>query len=248
MIDDLDESLRLTVQEYGLNGSGVDLAFDAPNKDWAARRSAPTVNLYLYDIREDLERRKVAYEKVLNEKGHTVGRRPPPRRFALSYLITAWTQRAEDEHRLLSRMLGCFIRMEALPADMLQGALKEQPLPILVEIALPPPDDRSISELWTALGGELKPSLDLVVTVPFDTGRDQEAGPPVLEEPRIRVAAAEEAVEPARPRRGRRTAPKPVEEQPAAAVAIEAETLAAGSDKQPGRVLRVRPIRPGPGE
>ena len=38
MIDDLDESLRLTVQKYGLNGSGVDLAFDAPTKDWAARR------------------------------------------------------------------------------------------------------------------------------------------------------------------------------------------------------------------
>jgi Pvc16 N-terminal domain len=249
MIDDLDESLRTIVQAYGLNGSGVDLAFDAPTTDWAAKRSGPAVNLYLYDIREDLERRNVAYEKVIDENGRTTGRRPPPRRFALSYLITAWTQRPEDEHRLLSRLLLCFLRMEALPNEMLQGDLKEQPFPILVEIGLPPPDDRSISELWTALGGELKPSLDLVVTVPFDTGREQEAGPPVLEEPRIVLPdAAETAAKPRPKGRGtRRRAAEPAE-PPATEPAVEADTVAAGTEKQPGRVLRVRPKRPGQDE
>lgn len=250
MIDDVDESLRTTVREYGLNGAGVDLVFDAPTKDWAARRSAPTVNVYLYDIREDLERREVAYEKVLDENGRTISRRPPPRRLALSYLITAWTQRPEDEHRLLSRMLSCFLRMESLPKELLQGALKEQPLPVLVEIALPPPDDRSISDLWTALGGELKPSLDLVVTVPFDPGREQEAGPPVLEEPRVVLPDAAKAEEETRPRgKGRRRPPAgPPEEPPVAAPTVEAETVAAGTEKLPGRVLRVRPVRPGQNE
>ena len=34
-----------------------------------------------------------------------VGRHLPPRHFKLSYLVTAWTQRPEDEHRLLSALL-----------------------------------------------------------------------------------------------------------------------------------------------
>ena len=32
-----------------------------------------------------------------------------PRWFKLSYLVTAWTQRPEDEHRLLSALLGALI-------------------------------------------------------------------------------------------------------------------------------------------
>ncbi len=28
--------------------------------------------------------------------------------------------------------------------------------------------ERSISDIWSALGGELKPSLDLVIAVPFE--------------------------------------------------------------------------------
>ncbi len=44
-----------------------------------------------------------------------------------------------------------------------------------------------MSDVWTALGGELKPSLDLVVTTPLLTGRERSVGPPVLEEPRIGI-------------------------------------------------------------
>jgi hypothetical protein len=42
--------------------------------------------------------------------------------------------------------------------------------------------------VWSALGGELKPSLDLVVTAPVDVARAIPAGPPVLEEPKFVVA------------------------------------------------------------
>ena len=44
-----------------------------------------------------------------------IARHLPPRHFKLSYLVTAWTQRPEDEHRLLSSLLGCFLRYDALP-------------------------------------------------------------------------------------------------------------------------------------
>ena len=48
-------------------------------------------------------------------------------------------------------------------------------------IGLPPPEDRAFADVWSALGGELKPSLDLVVTAPMWTGREYPAGPPVEE-------------------------------------------------------------------
>ena len=109
VIEDVDESLRALVRRDALNGSGVEVAFDAPTKDWAARRNTPTVDLYLYDVREDINRREVAWEDVRDKAGRITERRPPQRRFKLSYLVTAWTQRPEDEHRLLSVLLSCFI-------------------------------------------------------------------------------------------------------------------------------------------
>ena len=112
-------------------------------------------------------------------------RRLPPRKFKLAYLVTAWTQRAEDEHRLLSAALSCFLRWDVLPPDVLRGALVGLTEPVRITIGLPSPQGGPISEVWTALGGELKPSLDLVVTAPFPLGRSQPVGPPVTEPPGI---------------------------------------------------------------
>src|SRR4029077_16337797 len=95
-----------------------------------------------------------------------ISRHLPPRHFKLSYLVTAWTQRPEDEHRLLASLLRCFLLSDCLPSDLLAGALADIPLAMPVTCALPPPEDRALSDVWSALGGELKPSLDLVVVVP----------------------------------------------------------------------------------
>jgi hypothetical protein len=179
---EVDEALRALVRAEVLNGSDVDVVLDAPTKEWASRRNAPTVNLYLYDIREDLRRRERGLVNDYDERGAVVSRRQPPRHFKVTYLITAWTQRPEDEHRLLSSLLYCFLRNESLPADLLRGRLAEVGLPVTLSVALPPPEDRSFADVWSALGGELKPSLDLVVTAPVDGGRLFPAGPPVDDE------------------------------------------------------------------
>ncbi|MGH2464547.1 MAG: DUF4255 domain-containing protein, partial [Candidatus Limnocylindrales bacterium] len=149
MIQDVDETLLALVRREALDGAAIEVAFDAPTRDWVARRNGPTVDLYLYDIREDMSRREVQWERVTDPAGRVTERRPPPRRFKLSYMVTAWTQRPEDEHRLLSSLLGAFIRHERLaPADC-SGALAEQPLPLLVTTALPLGSDRSIADLWS---------------------------------------------------------------------------------------------------
>jgi hypothetical protein len=185
VIHEIDESLRRLVLRDAVNGSGVELSFEAPTKEWASRRNAPTINIYLYDIREDLERREVEYEDIRDSDGRVVERRPPPRRYTLSYLVTVWTQRPEDEHQVLSSLLAAFLQFDRLPPEVLNESLAAQPYAIRTTVALPPPRDRALADLWSALGGELKPSLDLVVTVPFDAGRVLAAGPPVLREPEI---------------------------------------------------------------
>ena len=116
------------------------------------------------------------------------GRRPPPRRLRLSYLLTAWTQRPEDEHRLLSALLQGFLRSDELPEELLEGSLADAPVPTLTTLALPPTQDRSISDVWSALGGELKASIDLVVIAPLMPERAFETGPPVERAPLFRLS------------------------------------------------------------
>ena len=272
MIQDVDESLRALVKRDALNGSKADVAFDAPTKEWSSRRNTPTVDLYLYDIREDLEQREVMWQDIRGDARDPrliTERRPPPRRFKLSYLVTAWTQRPEDEHRLLSALLGCFLRHPTMPADALSGTLVETRQPITLNIALPPPQDRSISDVWSALGGELKPSLDLIVNAPFEVKVAIPAGPPVLEEPKFSFAGSDgesdqTAGSAARAARGRRGAAaedakpvgapglggpkasgrlKPGEPVNKPGVAPDQEEMVrSGKEKQPGRILRIRGV------
>ncbi|MGD0862255.1 MAG: DUF4255 domain-containing protein [Candidatus Limnocylindrales bacterium] len=241
MIEVFDETLRELVRREVLNGSQVEIAFDAPTKDWASRRNAPVVNLYLYDIRDDLTRREVQYDEVRDPTGRITERRPPVHRFRLSYIVTAWTQRPEDEHRLLSACLASFLRHETLAPRELSGSLAAQPHPVELNVALPPTEDRSIADVWTALGGELKPSIDLVAIVPFVVDRHQEAGPPVLEAPRVTLATRRPPSEKAA--RASRGAGSGGDGSGGADTGLAQETVTGGSEEQPGRIVRVRSVR-----
>lgn len=181
MIHQVDESIRGLVRRDVTAQGDVEVVFDAPTKDWASRRSAPTIDIYLYDIREDLRRRQLGRVDLRDGDGHTTAHRMPPRFFKLSYLLTAWTQRPEDEHRLLAALLDCFLRHDAIPVEAQVGDLAEQGIPLPMTLAIPPPEDRALSDVWSALGGELKPSLDLVVVAPWDLNRTRPAAPFVSE-------------------------------------------------------------------
>ncbi|ANZ38851.1 hypothetical protein BBK82_25065 [Lentzea guizhouensis] len=189
MIHEVDEALRRLVRDEALRGSDLDVAFDAPTKDWAARRNAPTVNIYLYDIREDMRRRQRGLLNEYDAQGQVAARHLPPRHMKLSYLVTAWTQRAEDEHRLLSDLLVGFLRYDAVPPPLLTGSLEALALPVPMTVALPPPEDRAFADVWSALGGELKPSLDVVVSAPVSSGRKVDAGPPAREGVQLNTGA-----------------------------------------------------------
>lgn len=188
MIHEVDEVLGDLIGGGALAGSGIEVSFDAPTRDWAARRNTPTINTYLYDIREDVHRRQRGHVAVRDERDVVVKRRQPPRWFRLSYLVTAWTKRPQDEHRLLSAVLSTLIPRELLAPDELPGSLRQLGLSVPISVAGIQTESRSLAEIWSALGGELKPSLDLVVTAPFPAYPEYDAGPPVTEGAAVRVS------------------------------------------------------------
>ncbi|MEU2618614.1 DUF4255 domain-containing protein [Streptomyces sp. NPDC007157] len=189
MIHEVDQVLRNMLSGGALEGSGIEVAFDAPTRDWAARRNGPVINSYLYDIREDVKRRQRGHIDVRDDRDVVVKRRQPPRWFRLSYLVTAWTKRPEDEHRLISAVLATLIPRELIHPDELPPSLRELGLTVQLSVAGIQTEARSLAEIWSALGGELKPSLDVVITAPFPAYPEYDAGPPVTEGAAVRVRA-----------------------------------------------------------
>ncbi|WAP60468.1 DUF4255 domain-containing protein [Streptomyces sp. S465] len=180
MIHEVDEGLRRLLGECELEASGIEVVFDAPTRDWAARRSAPTVCVFLYDIRQDATRRGAGDREVYDADGHVVARRAPARWFTLTYLVTAWANRPQDEHRLLSQVLACLVATETLPARLLTGSLAELGLTVGLDTAEAGLDAPTAADVWSALGGELKASLGVRVRAPL-AGISTAVAPPVTE-------------------------------------------------------------------
>ena len=76
VIHEVDSALRALIErDAGI--LDLDVVFDAPTKDWAARRNAPTMNLYLYDIREDRRRRARGLHEYIEDATPISGRHLP---------------------------------------------------------------------------------------------------------------------------------------------------------------------------
>ncbi len=175
MLNLLDDSLAAFLRAEVPDLRDVDVSFDPPDKDWAASLGKPTVNLFLYDVRRNLDERHAGWEHVHTDDGRQ--RREPLPRVDCHYLATAWTSAVDDEHKLLGDVLACLMAFRQLPGDYLQGALAEiRPAPSL---SVNRPNGRDIADFWSALGGRLKPGLDLVATLTFDRTATIDAGKPV---------------------------------------------------------------------
>lgn len=168
MIDDLDEALRdLLVRELPIRNNEVDITFDQPKRDWAARLSRPTLNLYLYDLRENLKLRREASQREIERRPASVISLRPAIRMDLNYLVTAWATDPGDEHRLLARALMALLRFQELPDNILPEALRDQPAPIPVKVSQPDTLDKP-SDLWSVLDNQQRPGIVLTATVAFN--------------------------------------------------------------------------------
>jgi hypothetical protein len=179
MLADVDETLRsLLKRELERHGfDGVEIAFDAPAREWSGQLSSPTVNLFLYDLRESQDSR--ASEWAHDRSNGNARDVRPPMMMECSYAVTAWTQAVEDEHRLLSQVLAVLFAFPSLPLDAMTPRLQglADRLPIEGRIAQPKADGKA--DFWNAVGGQYKASLDYVVSIACESGTAYERGPEV---------------------------------------------------------------------
>jgi hypothetical protein len=168
----LDALLREALAEHGFGG--VRVAFDAPTRDWSAGLSAPTLNLFMYDLREAAS--GSPREWIEHRENGQARRERPPLRIDCAYSITAWAQAVQDEHRMLSQVLAVLLAHERLPAEHL-GRLAEDRKTITTRIGRPKAEGSA--EFWSALGGQYKLALDYVVTLSCDPGVTFHRGPQV---------------------------------------------------------------------
>jgi hypothetical protein len=178
MLADLDETLRsLLKRELGRHGfDGVEIAFDAPAREWSGQLSSPTVNLFLYDLRESQESRP---NEWIDDRSNGHREIRPPMLMECSYAVTAWTQAVEDEHRLLSQVLAVLFAFPVLPGDAMPARLQglADRFPISGRIAQAKADGKA--DFWNAVGGQYKASLDYVTTIACESGSAFERGPEV---------------------------------------------------------------------
>jgi hypothetical protein len=251
VIHEVDESLRSLLKREVLNGSDVEVAFDAPTREWSSKRSSPIVDLFLYDIQENLAQRQQGLVRERGPDGRVVRERDPTRKLKLCYLVTAWTQRPEDEHRLLASLLQCFLKYDSIPADALAGSLADGAVEVALSVAVPSGENRHVTDLWTAIGGELRPALEVVATAPIQPGIVRAPAPPVLERTRLEIVQPDGAREEV-PRRsaGGLDRPSAASSEPAGEVVsaglgeddFDAPRPANGLPR--GRTFRVRKLPP----
>ncbi len=180
MLADLDAALRRLLEaelaDHGFDG--VRVSFEAPTNQWAAGLTSPTVDLFLYDVREAADLPSGGWSE---HRGNGPARlERPALRIECSYAVTAWTREAEDEHRLLSQTLAILLAYTRLPDGVLGERLAEAASaqgPIMGRIGQPKGDQKA--EFWTAVGGRYRVSLDYVVTLAVVPGVTVERGPEV---------------------------------------------------------------------
>ncbi|MEI7847244.1 MAG: DUF4255 domain-containing protein [Chloroflexota bacterium] len=172
MIPDVDEALhKLLNLEIPIKDNEIDVLYDQPKRDWASRISKPTINLFLFDIRENLRLRGSEQFTRIDREDGTVELRRNPVRMDFRYLLTVWIKDAEDEHLLLASALMGLLRNPFLPAYCLSEQLKIQPVPIPLEVANFPPEAGPVdkfTDLWGVLDNEMRPGIILTITLSLD--------------------------------------------------------------------------------
>lgn len=177
MIADLDQTIeKLITTEFPIKNGEIDIAFDQPKREWSARLARPTLNFFLFDIRENNVLRQHQWEKVAqlqqgNGGAPHIQQRRTPFRIDLHYIITSWAANPKDEHRLLSRCLITLFRYPLLPDSILVGEMKNQPFKIQARLVT---HDHltNPAELWGSMDNEIRPSMSYLVTLAADPWRE----------------------------------------------------------------------------
>lgn len=175
MIADLDESIKkLITAEIPIKNGDIDVKFDQPKREWSTKLNRPTINFFLYDVRENVVLRKHQWEQqAKNGDLNLAHLKRTPFRVDCHYMLTTWVpgEHAGDEHRLLSLALIALFRNPIIQGEFLVGQMKNQSFEIPATVAS---NDKltNPAEVWSALDNEMRPSISYIVTVPLDPWSD----------------------------------------------------------------------------
>jgi hypothetical protein len=184
MIHDADRSLEAWLSRTLPPGVGV--RFDAPDPGWARRPpERPFVNVFLYDIAEDIDGLTGDSALMRDPGGRGVAWQPPVRRYRLCYLLTAWSADVTADHELLGSVMAGCAAAAIIPADCLRGSLLEAGLPVQLRCAPPRaetaahgPAAPGTAGLCQALGVPPRAALTLVVVAPVVPVPTADVAPP----------------------------------------------------------------------
>jgi uncharacterized protein DUF4255 len=191
VIDAIHHTIEALIYDKGrIDPNEVDISFDVPRDDWVRSLTRPTINLFLFDVVENADKRETnPYTTIGNGKAE---RRLPPRRIDLSYMVSVLTTDVEDEHQVLWRVLATLMRHQQFPQDVLADVLRSVTPPITTRLA-GKDDPRAFSDLWTALGTRPRPALAYVLTAPLELAIAIQAPLVLTRTARYRRLAADDA-------------------------------------------------------
>jgi hypothetical protein len=169
MLEDLDTSLQaLLAKELPLvneKPNGFAIRFEAPSREFNSKRGGnPALSLYLYNIQENRQMRGRTWQSRLEDGAFTTYR--PDVKLDCSYMVTAWANEPDQEHRLLAAAARVFFRNPVLPKGLREGALNDAGV-VTLQVAQPESFKDAI-DIWSVIDGDLKPSLRVTVTIPLD--------------------------------------------------------------------------------
>ena len=190
MIDALDRILMDFIQSNVSALAGpMQIGFAPPNDDWrmnVASGNTDRLNIYLYDLREDLKLRSND-RTVTQANGWSTARRAPPL-LDCWYLITAWSpviqtpgvEPSLDEHQLLGAVAEVLFRHRSIRiADVygpaipipshrtiasVPGPLQTEELPLEVG---PTDPSQELLEFWSSMRAVWRPSLKVKIAFPI---------------------------------------------------------------------------------
>ncbi|MBA2282757.1 MAG: DUF4255 domain-containing protein [Acidimicrobiia bacterium] len=174
MIHEADEALRSYLTSWLPAGAKQAISFDAPNEEWVKGIKTPTLDLFLYDLAENMDARAGDWIELRDEKGLLVALQPPVRRYELTYIVSAWGGTVADQHALLGALLQSMPAYDDIPFEHLTGRLEEQGIAVRLRIG----SLDGIPDLWSALGQTPVTALALALTLPVLPPQITDLAPP----------------------------------------------------------------------
>jgi hypothetical protein len=173
MLSAIHTAVQTLLRDRGLiDALDVDVSFEVPQDEWVRSLTRPTVDLFLFEVQENTEKRDSSPQTTVN--GGRAERRMPPRRIDLYYMVSVLTADVEDEHELLWRVLATLMKYQQFPPEVLPDALRSIAPPMTARIASRD-DARNLLDLWSALDTEPHPAICYVLTAPMDLALTIEA-------------------------------------------------------------------------